>query len=50
MSCPLCDNSGWILVRPTRLIGATYSFWDTWKGDEHIEPCPLCYQVLQKEV
>jgi len=42
IQCPLCDDTGKILVRPTRLIGATYSFDDPWKGDEHFEPCPLC--------
>jgi len=40
--CPLCDDTGRILNRPTRLMGATYPFDDPWKGDEHFEPCPLC--------
>jgi len=42
MSCILCDGSGEIINRPTRLMGATYPEDDQWKGDEHFEPCPLC--------
>lgn len=38
--CPLCDDSGEVVVRPTRLMGATY--WGRDSGDEYIEPCPLC--------
>jgi len=40
--CPLCQGTQKILQRPARLIGATYPPEDTWKGDEHYEPCPLC--------
>lgn len=42
--CELCEGSTEIVVRPTRLIGATYPEDDKWKGDEHLEPCPLCWQ------
>lgn len=37
--CPLCDDSGEVVVRPTRLIGATYLDGDS--GDERIERCPF---------
>lgn len=38
--CPLCDNCREVVIRPTRLIGATYL--DEYLGDERLEPCPLC--------
>lgn len=42
--CELCGGCLEIVVRPTRVIGATYPEDDKWKGDEHLEPCPLCWQ------
>ncbi len=41
-SCPLCQGTKEVLRRPARLMGATYPLDDTWKGDEHFEPCPIC--------
>jgi len=40
--CPLCDGSTEVVVRSSRLMGATYPEDDPWKGDEHLAPCPLC--------
>lgn len=34
-----------VIKRTTRLMGATFPEDDPWKGDEHLEPCPLCSQV-----
>lgn len=43
--CPLCQNKGKMLVRSARLMGATYLEGDSYKGDEHFVPCPLCCGV-----
>lgn len=40
--CPLCGDTGEVLVRPERLLGATYADDDPYKGEEHFEPCPVC--------
>lgn len=40
--CSLCQGSKEVVNRPPRLMGATYPKNDHWKGDEHLEPCPLC--------
>jgi len=40
--CPLCGGSKEVVVRPTRLMGATYSDDNIFRGDEHLKPCPLC--------
>ena len=40
--CQLCGGTAEVIQRPSRLIGATYSWDDPWKGDEHLSPCPLC--------
>ena len=44
--CPLCGGTNEVLQRPARLMGATYPDNDSWKGDEHFEPCPLCYSQI----
>lgn len=31
--------------RPSRLMGATYPEDDVWRGDEYLEPCPICGQA-----
>jgi len=49
MKCPACDDTGEMFVIPQRLMGATYSFDDTCKGDEHYEPCPLCKEENENE-
>jgi len=38
--CPLCQGTNEVLVRPSRLMGATYKDGDS--GDERIEVCELC--------
>lgn len=38
--CPLCQGTKEVLVRPSRLMGATYI--DGGSGDERIEVCELC--------
>ena len=38
--CELCEDSREVVVRPDRVMGATY--WGSDSGDEHLEPCPLC--------
>ena len=40
VKCLLCEDSGEVVVRPTRVLGATY--WDIDLGDERVVPCPLC--------
>lgn len=40
--CPLCQNTRTVLVRTARLMGATYPEDDSYKGDEHFAPCPIC--------
>lgn len=42
--CPLCGGTKEVIERPPRLMGATYPENDPYKGDEHLEPCPLCEQ------
>jgi len=46
--CPLCDGTKEVLRRPARLMGATYTEDDQWKGDEHFEPCPLCNPIIDQ--
>ena len=47
--CPLCGGTREVLIITTRLMGATYSTEDKWRGDEHFEPCPLCdYEAMVK--
>ena len=38
--CELCKGSGEVIVRSSRLMGATY--WGSERGDEHLEECPQC--------
>jgi len=40
--CPLCNDMGEVTQRSPRLMDATYPEDDQWKGDEHLEPCPVC--------
>lgn len=40
--CPLCKGTKEVVKRTARLMGATYPEDDPFKGDEHLEPCPLC--------
>lgn len=49
VDCPLCMNTKEVIYRPARLIGATYPSDDTWKGDEHFVPCPLCTKEAENE-
>ena len=42
MQCAICADTGLVINRPHRLLGATYPPEDRWKGDEHFSPCPLC--------
>lgn len=42
--CGLCGGSLEIVIRPTQCIDATYSEDDPFKGDEHLELCPVCWQ------
>ncbi len=41
--CELCGGSGEVVVRPRRLMGATY--WDGECGDEQLGPCPCCAET-----
>lgn len=47
--CPLCGGTKEVIERPPRLMGATYPENDPYKGDEHLEPCPLCEQNQRSE-
>ncbi len=47
--CPLCGGTKEVIERPPRLMGATYPENDPYKGDEHLEPCPLCEQKQRSE-
>lgn len=38
--CKLCGETGEVVNRPSRLMGATY--WGNDSGDERLEPCPIC--------
>lgn len=40
MTCPLCNDYSEVVVRPERLLGATY--FNGGSGDEYLEPCPIC--------
>jgi len=44
--CPLCQGTKEVLSRIPRLMGATYPEDDPYKGDEYLEPCPLCAEEL----
>lgn len=48
--CPLCGGTKEMIKRPARLMGATYPEDDQWKGDEHLEPCPICVRLAIEEV
>lgn len=47
--CPLCGGTKEVIERPTRLMGATYPDSDPFKGDEHLEPCPLCEKEVDND-